>query len=77
MELRVQLSYTYNIHLLFNLCRSEVEHSTIFICYLTCVDQVELVQMRGGTQYSTEFCHATCADEGWNTAQYLLCNLCK
>jgi len=38
---------------------------------------MQLVQMRGGTQYSI-ICHVTCADEGWNTVQYhLSCNLCR
>jgi len=45
----------YNIHLLCNLCKWgqtckwELEHSTMFICYATCVNEVEFVQMRGGT----------------------------
>ena len=45
--------------------------SVPFICYSTCVDDVKLVQMRGGTQYR----YATCTSEGYNI--HLLCNLCK
>ena len=71
----------YNSHL----CRQMVKLSyTIFICYATCLNDVELVQMRGGTynihllcnlcrwrlEHSTIFCYATCTDEGWNTVQY-------
>jgi len=36
-----------------------VENGTIVICYATCADEVELAQMRGGTQHS----YAPCANE--------------
>ena len=36
-----------------------MEHSTVFICYAAGVDEVELMQMRGGTQH----CYAPCANE--------------
>jgi len=31
------------------LVQKKGEHSTIFICYVACVDDIELVKMRGGT----------------------------
>jgi len=60
-----------------------VEHSTIFICYATCANNVQLVQMRGGTQYDILLCNLckwcqTCANEG--ETQYnvhLLYTLCR
>ena len=58
-----------------------MENGTIVICYATCVDEVELVQMRGGTQHS----YAPCANEvelvqmrvGTQYNIHLLCNVCK
>ena len=50
----------------------------MFISYVTCANKVELVQMRGGTQYSNAACVyiddvRTCADEGWNTVELATC----
>ena len=36
-----------------------MENGTIVICYATCADEVELVQMKGETQHS----YAPCANE--------------
>ena len=33
--------------------------------YATCEDEVQLVQIRGRTQYNI-ICYATCVDEEWN-----------
>ena len=54
-----------------------MEHSIIFICYAACVDDVELMKMRGGTQYN--ICYAACiddvkrADEGETQYSYVTC----
>ena len=40
-------NWGYNTHL----CRWVVKLSTIFICYASCADDIELVQMRSETQY--------------------------
>jgi len=78
----VQCSFVMQlVQMRSNLCRWGVEHGTIFICYATCADEVELVQMRGGTQYS----YATCANEeevaqmrgGIQYNIHLLCSLCR
>ena len=54
-----------------NLCRWGVDHSIV----------MQLVKMRGGTQYNIHLLCSLCrwrqtfADEGWNTVQ--LCNMCR
>jgi len=62
--------------LLCNLCKWGVEHSVI---QLTCVDDVELVQMRGGILYNIHLLCNLCrwrrTDKGWNTVQYIVIQL--
>ena len=71
----------WNTVQLCNLYKWGVKHSTTFICYATCANEVELVKMRGGKWYNSHLlCNLcrwgqTCANEGWNTAQ--LHTLCK
>jgi len=90
MELGVQYSLVqmngetqlYNMQLVqmrLNLYKWGLEHSTIiFSRYATCVDDVKLVQMRGGTQYNV---HLLCK-WGWMCKwgvkdSTIFCNLCK
>jgi len=53
-----------------------VPHLQVVFPVATCADVVELVQMKGGTQYNIHLlwnlcrCGQTCADEGWNTVKY-------
>jgi len=67
MELRVQYSpvqmngetQIYNTQLVqmrSNLYKEGVEHSTIFICFAACVDDLELVQMTGNTVQLCNLC---------------------
>jgi len=43
---------SYTIHLLCNLCRWWMKHSTIFICFATFPDDIE--QMRSKTQCNNQ-----------------------
>ena len=43
-----------------NFCWGGVEHSTIFIYYPTCADEVKLVQIRSGIASTTFICYVAC-----------------
>ena len=59
---QMRVKFSKNVHLLCTLCKWEVEHSIIFICYAVCANGVELVQIK--VEHSIYNIH-------------LLCNFCR
>ena len=52
-------------------CTNELEGWNTVQYSAACVDDIKLVQIRGGTQHS----YATCTNEGWNAVKYFVMQL--
>ena len=57
---RFQIINTTGVQCIDNQYIYVLSHSLRYICYAASVDDVKIVQMRGGTQYS----YVTCTNEG-------------